>query len=89
MIVSAGMTDARPDKLESGEVCRRYWIGRVQFPGKESFIFGTIEGKQDLTLQQAMPLFIELLDKHFPTRPNILRMSSGRIYTMLDKDQTI
>lgn len=74
--------DPMPEQLPNGEVCRRYWIARCQYPGKKPFLWqnGELFTGQEIKAKDAYPLILADIDNFFPTRPKIIELITGRIY---------
>lgn len=74
--------DTFPDHLPNGEVCRRYWIAKCQYPGKKPWYWqnGEIFTGQTVSAREAYALIVADMDKFFPTRPDVVELITGRIY---------
>lgn len=56
---------------------RRAWCARVRFPGKRSFLFGTVFASREES--EARPMMLAHLAEAFPDLPEIVAMIPGTV----------
>ena len=56
---------------------KRYWVARIQYPGKKTVGFGTVSIDEQATKDDIEKAFEELMSKHIPSGYKIIDLIPG------------